>query len=231
MKPPRTQPSASSFRNAHQLGAFSLIELVVIVGIIALLAGVLIPALAQTRRKAMRIHCVSRMKQIGLSFRLWSGDHANRYPMATPASEGGTLEFSNQVWRTFQVLSNELATPFILACPTDNRTPAAGFATLANSNISYFIGIDADESKPQMLLSGDRHLSINRPAVNKVLSIYTNDTVRWVGTVHQGGGNVVLADGSAQQWNSAKLHEAVTNTLAIYGADRTHAPLRFALPD
>jgi len=231
MRPPRTHPSGSSSRNGHDLGAFSLIELVVIVAIIALLAGVLVPALAQARRKAMRIRCVSHMKQIGLGFRLWSGDHANRYPMATPASEGGTLEFSNQVSRTFQVLSNELATPLILACPNDGRRPAGDFATLTNSNISYFIGIDADESKPEMLLSGDRHLSIGRPAVNKLLTILTNDTVRWIGTVHQGGGNVVLADGSAQQWSSAKLHAAVTNSAAIYSQERTNATLRLALPE
>lgn len=218
--------------NTHRKAtiAFTLIELIVVLGVIVLLAGVLIPNAMKARQKAQRITCVSHMKQIGLSFRLWSGDSEAYFPMARSTNDQGTLEVSNEVWRTFQVMSNELSTPFILACPSDSRDTADDFSSLSNSNISYFIGLDAEETMPELLLAGDRHLSTGRPTQNKILTIQTNDTAAWVGRTHQGQGNVVLADGSAQQFTSARLHQAVTNLFQIYRRERTNATLRIAMP-
>jgi type II secretory pathway pseudopilin PulG len=94
--------------------AFTLIELIVIVGIIVLLAGVLLPSLRETKRRAQRIDCVGNLKQVGLSFRLWSLDSSDQYPMARSTNYGGTLEVGEDVWRTFLVMSNELGTPSVL---------------------------------------------------------------------------------------------------------------------
>jgi len=211
--------------------AFTLIELIVIVSILALLAFVLIPSVAKARQKAQRIHCVSRLKQIGVSFRLWSGDSSDRFPMARSTNDQGTLEVASEVWRTFQVLSNELSTPYILACPSDSRTAANEFTNLSNASISYFIGLDAEEDMPQLLLAGDRHVSVGRPALSKIVTIHTNDVVKWVGQSHLGEGNAAFADGSVQQLNSARLQEGITNLFAIYRNERTNAPLRLAMPE
>jgi prepilin-type N-terminal cleavage/methylation domain-containing protein/prepilin-type processing-associated H-X9-DG protein len=210
---------------------FTLIELIVVIGIVSLLALVLIPGVMKARQKAHRIRCVSYLKQIGLSFRLWAGDHNDHYPMAWPTTNGGSLEVSNEVWRTFQVLSNELATPFVLACLADSRQPATDFALVANSNISYFVGLDADKTLPQLLLAGDRHLSTGQPATNQVLTIQTNDTAAWVGNTHRGGGNVAFADGSVQQWSGAKLSEGVSEALQMNREANTNATLRLAMPE
>jgi prepilin-type processing-associated H-X9-DG protein len=213
------------------LGAFTLIELIVIVGIIALLALVLIPGVVNARHKAERIHCISRLKQIGLSFRLWSGDNSGVYPMARSTNQQGTLEMADEVWRTFQVLSNELSTPFILACPSDSRDPAADFPSLANSNISYFISLDADEAMPELLLAGDRHLSVGRRASNRILTLQTNDAATWAHITHQGQGNVAFADGSVQQLSANSLHRTVSKALQIHWRERTNATLRLAMPE
>lgn len=220
-----------SARRKPAPGAFTLIELIVVLGIILLLAFVLIPGAVKARQKAQRIRCVSYLKQIGLSFRLWSSDSSDAYPMACSTNDQGTLEVADEVWRTFQVLSNELSTPFIFACLSDSREAAADFQSLANSNISYFIGLDAAEAMPDLLLAGDRHLTTGRPTLNKILTIQTNDTAAWSGTLHQGGGNVALADGSVQQWTSAKLYQALTNALQTHWQERTNATLRLAMPE
>ena len=211
--------------------AFSRIELLVIVAVVVLLGGVLFPKFIQAKRKAKQISCVSNLKIIGLAFRIWGGDHGERFPMALSVTNGGALEVSNQVWRSFQILSNELTVPLLLACPTDVRRPATNFSSLANSNISYFIGLDADESMPELLLAGDFYLSTGRPTVNKVLTIQTNDMATWSTMNHEGRGDVALADGSVQQFSADKLRVAVKSALKVNWETNANATLRLAMPE
>ena len=88
--------------------------------IIAILAGLLLPALAKAKAKAQQITCVSNMKQIGLAARMWSNDNGGKFPP------------------DFQSMSNGLATPKILVCPGDgSRTKAMDWSTFSPANVSY----------------------------------------------------------------------------------------------
>ncbi len=116
-----------------QKKAFTLIELLVVIAIIAILAAMLLPALAAAKRKAQKINCVNNLKQVGLAFRIWEGDNGDMFPMAVSLHrQGGAKENilnSSQtttpagatygVYYEFEVMSNELATPKVTWCPSD----------------------------------------------------------------------------------------------------------------
>jgi prepilin-type processing-associated H-X9-DG protein len=164
--------------------AFTVIELLVLIAVLALCAATLLPALARTKAPAQRIYCANNLKGIAESFHVWGRAHGDAFPMRVAAANGGYNDFigirqispvqatSRGVFGVFQTLSNELSSPKVLICPAENerRAPATTFANviLPNSsglmpftndlNVSYFVGVDAAEVNPRSFLVGDHNL-------------------------------------------------------------------------
>ena len=197
-------------RSSQKYGwtAFTLIELIVAIAAFAILVALLLPALGKSRSKAQRIRCISHLKQIGMSFRIWGGDHMGDYPMQVSTNAGGSMELidSTDTFRHFQLLSNELGTALILTCPADRtRIPATNFANMSNSNLSYFLGVEAVETNYQMLLSGDRNITNGVSPQTGMLELTTNQSIGFTREIHNRQGNVGFADGSVQQVSSERL--------------------------
>jgi len=112
--------------NQRACRAFSLAELVLVIAVLSIIVAMMADYRAGTRGKVMaqRMRCVNNLKQIGLSANLWAGEHGD-FPMAVPITNGGAAELygSGEVWRTYQVMSNELTSQKVLFCPVDNDRP------------------------------------------------------------------------------------------------------------
>ena len=199
-------------------------ELVVVICVLAVVVVVLLPGLVPQRhalRQRQRINCSNNLKQIGLAFRIWEGDNGDKYPMQVSVTNGGAMELAvaGNVSAIFRVMSNELSTPKVLICPQDTkRIAATDFASgFSDTNISYFVGLDAEDKYPQMILSGDDNLEVNGVRVRPgILNLSPNASVGWtterMGKFH-GPGNIGLVDGSAS-WQTTALtfQSALVNT-------------------
>src|SRR5665213_387490 len=207
------KPRLSKKRNT----AMTLFEVGVCIAIVMILLMFVLPMLENSHRRVSKLGCVNNLKQIGLAYRIWEGDNGDINPMGISVTTGGSMEMvaTGDVVQTFMVMSNELSTPKILVCPEDKtRSSAINFDALANSNISYFVGLDAtNDLNPQRILSGDANFELaGVPVKSGLRSFWTNDPVTWSATRHAGAGNIGFADASVEATDSSRLRDLLQQT-------------------
>lgn len=113
---------------------FTLIELLVVISIIAILAGMLLPALNRAREKGRAIACCGNLKQIGALAEFYLHDNRERYPYFFGEASGGpawSRLFQNQAKAT-KVSDKPLPVWF---CPSDPDPRIKTISTIDNSYI------------------------------------------------------------------------------------------------
>jgi len=76
---------------------FTLVELLVVIGILAVLAAILFPVFARAREKARAAQCTSNLKQLGLALEMYSTDYDDLYPWAVDPAD----QYLPQIWNGF----------------------------------------------------------------------------------------------------------------------------------
>jgi len=97
--------------------AFTLVELLVVIALIATLAGLLLPVLGRAKESGRATVCLSNLHQIGLALQLYVQDNGNRLPTMRDKN----LTATNELPSPDLVLSNYLGNVHVLQCPSDRQ--------------------------------------------------------------------------------------------------------------
>ncbi len=137
---------------ASKKKAFTLIELLVVISIIALLVGILLPALGAARRTAQAVVCQSNMKNVSTAFVAYGADNNAWWPCWATGGESG---LGNHGWIPSGFIFNQDGTePYptdladgtiwqytpdynVFACPSDPYTPYSSGLSYTTSNHIY----------------------------------------------------------------------------------------------
>lgn len=103
-------------RNGWRVRAFTLVELLVVIGIIALLVGVLLPVLGKARKDANRTKCLSNLRSMQVAQALYASENRG-YLIQAGMAHGGAHAHEELSW--FNVLERYGSNKLLPRCPGD----------------------------------------------------------------------------------------------------------------
>jgi prepilin-type N-terminal cleavage/methylation domain-containing protein/prepilin-type processing-associated H-X9-DG protein len=123
----RDRGGTNVFHSRHRVGrGFTLVELLVVIGIIAVLIAVLLPALNRAREQSKKVQCLSNLRQLGLAFVMYCNE--NKMALPAPGSGGNVLEEDWVHWQNTRDFKNSRIWKYIsksgeavLHCPSDTE--------------------------------------------------------------------------------------------------------------
>ena len=216
--------------------AFTLVELLVVIGVIAVLIGILLPTLARAREAAWRAACLSNLRQVGMAMRFYADTNRDQVPLGYRA---GNKQFNSMVRGSNNRLvifgwlyaGGFMKTPEVFFCPSDGD-PRSMFDTQLNPwppapdgepGVLVYAGYgcrpEVEIPDDSALLSPPAPTGPSLPRLNRfknkaVVADLTALPARVV-TRHRRGVNVLCGDGSAKWANRKAFNEPLMQILSI----------------
>lgn len=181
--------------------AFTLVELLVVVGIIAALIGILLPVLSRVREHAKRTNCLSNLRQLGQGMIMYAGENRDRLPNGNPVATSNDYDGTNRVLVNLSAMY--LKNAGVFHCPSSDKavpwridTADQSLPNSARVNYDFYSVYWLPEYGPlltrlrgQAPLAWDHDGGAGKPEPDQNHGII--------------GGNVVFADGHADWQNAA----------------------------
>ncbi|MDB5329454.1 MAG: epsG 2 [Phycisphaerales bacterium] len=185
-------PGVASNRANRRPTGFTLVELLVVIGIIAVLIAILMPALRRAREEARRVQCASNLRQIAIALNSYANENKEYYPHCASQGIGHTSEDwvwwqpvqdinESQVARYLGARADNLQT--LLRCPSDELSihqHPGRIPYFYSYTLNYMLGTDNTGDLPM----GDRKRSHVHNPSGKILMVEENGTTiddgRWV---------------------------------------------------
>ena len=198
------------------------------------LTAVVLPAFGVSPQRSRAVHCANNLRQIGRASQAWAVQNDDKFPWLVRAANGGLNNINGESpisanpYVHFGILSNELASPRELVCPSDvvkkvardfSASPEGGFFHLNYQSAaqSYFVGLEAGTDRPESMLSGDRNVRVSRLSQCAIVVVPSphvdgqDPGVAFTNGIHGAHSQVGLSDGAVRTGDGSLLRRLIAN--------------------